>query len=229
MSKEYSAVAFIPFKEKSERVPGKNFRELEGKPLYQYIIENAKKSKSIEEVFVCTNSESAKKSVRDLGAQILDCPDWYFEGSITGDKLLSYPAEKINSGVYVQLFVTAPFLRPETIDKSVQILEESTDYDSVLTVLKRNEWVWYKGNPITYYPGNLPRSQDAYPIMVETTGLYACKNNVATELKRRVGNKPYFLEVDRVEGWDIDEPLDFKLAELFMKNIKDIKNAGIIS
>lgn len=224
MTEKYSSVAVIPFKENSERVPGKNFKNLGGKPLYQHIIQKALKS-NLEKIFICTNSESAKEEVKKMGPRIevLACPDWYFGKAVTGDKLLSIPAKAIDADIYVQLFATAPFLRAETIDMAISTLQERTEYDSVLTVVPKHDWVWYKGQPITYYPGNLPRSQDASPIIVESTGLYAMTKDALLSLQRRVGNHPYFLEVDEIEGWDIDTPLQFKLAELFIQNIPEME------
>src|SRR5205814_1036911 len=121
----------------------------------------------------------------------------------------------IDADIYVQLFVTAPFLTSDTINKAIKILEE-TKHDSVFTVNRKHDWAWFNGKPITYFPGNLPRSQDAIPLMVETTGLYAVTKDAMQNYRRRVGNNPFMLEVDEVEGWDIDEPLDFYLAELFL-------------
>ncbi|MBT3397444.1 hypothetical protein HOA55_00375 [archaeon] len=219
---KYHAVGIIAFKENSERVIGKNLRILEGKPLYKYIIEKALKS-NLEKVYVITNCQAVKEEIAAMGAENLEVPDWYFEKNITGDKMISYPAEVINADIYLQLFVTAPFLTSESINKSINILEE-TNHDSVFTVNKRHDWAWHGGRPITYYPGNLPRSQDAVPLMIETTGLYGITKKALEEFKRRVGNRPYMLEIDQIEGWDIDEPLDFALAELFMKNISKMKD-----
>jgi len=229
---KYHSVGIIAFKEASERVVGKNLRDIGGKPLYKHIIEKALNS-NLDKVFVITNSEIAKEEIRKMGAEVLEVPDWYFGKTITGDKMLTYPAELIDSDIYLQLFATAPFLSSETIDKSINILEE-TNHDSVFTVNKKHDWVWHNGRPITYYPGNLPRSQDAVPLMTETTGLYGMTKEALMTLRRRVGNSPFMLEIDHIEGWDIDEPLDFALAELFIDNIekmKDIsgKDYGIVS
>lgn len=218
---KFHSVGIIAFKEASERVVGKNLRDIGGKPLYKHIIEKALNSK-LDKVFVITNSEIAKEEIRRIGAEILEVPDWYFGKAITGDKMLTYPAELIDSDIYLQLFATAPFLTSETIDKSINILEE-TNHDSVFTVNKKHDWVWHNGRPITYYPGNLPRSQDAVPLMTETTGLYGMTKEALMTFKRRVGNNPFMLEVDHIEGWDIDEPLDFALAELFIDNIEKMK------
>jgi CMP-N-acetylneuraminic acid synthetase len=216
MNTRYNSVGIIPFKEVSTRVPEKNFRDLAGAPLYKHIIRKALAS-NLDKVFVCTNSSKAQEEAKKMGAEITD----YVEG--TGDKLIYLPSKKINSKIYVQLFATAPFLRSETINEAIKILEQNKEYDSVFTIKKRHEWAWYRGSPITYYPGNLPRSQDAHPLQIESTGLYAITNKALKEYKRRVGNKPYMLEIDLIEGWDIDEPLEFKIAEAFIKDIDQIQ------
>ena len=53
--RKYHAVGVIAFKEVSERVPGKNSRDLGNKPLYKHIVEKALKSR-LDKVFVITNS-----------------------------------------------------------------------------------------------------------------------------------------------------------------------------
>jgi len=219
---KYHSVGVIAFKENSERIIGKNLRNLGDKPLYKYIIEKALAS-NLDKVFVITNCDAVKNEIVKMGAENLEVPDWYFEKKITGDLMISYPSGIIDSDIYLQLFVTAPFLSSETIDKAIEILDE-TNHDSVFTVNKKHAWVWFNNRPITYYPGNLPRSQDATPLIIETTGLYGITKDVVRSLKRRVGNNPYMLEVDQIEGWDIDEPLDFALAELFFDNVLKMRN-----
>ena len=48
---------FIPIKSNSERVPGKNFRLLNGKKLYEYICEHIKEADVFDDIFIDTNSE----------------------------------------------------------------------------------------------------------------------------------------------------------------------------
>ena len=172
-------------------------------------------------IFVITDDEEARKKISsECGkVHIFDCPSWYFKSNITGDKMISYPAEQIDANIYVQLFATAPFLKSKTINKSISILENDKQYDSVFTVIEKHDWVWYKNKPITYTPGNLPRSQDAVPLMIESTGLYAINKAALRSLKRRVGDKPYMLKVNEIEGLDIDTTFDFFMAEIIMKNI----------
>ena len=58
---------FIPIKSNSERVPGKNFRVLNGKKLYEYICENVKKAEAFDDVFVDTNSEEIMDYAKKMG------------------------------------------------------------------------------------------------------------------------------------------------------------------
>ncbi|MFA5953742.1 MAG: hypothetical protein WC812_04070 [Candidatus Pacearchaeota archaeon] len=218
----YESVGIIAFKSRSERIPEKNLKNLGEKPLYYYMIKKALLS-NLDKIFVITDAnDNIKEEIKEMGAEIFEVPNYYFERDITGDKMLTIPFEKIDADIYVQLFVTAPFLRVETINEAIKILKEN-EHDSIFTINTRHDWIWYNGNPITYFPGKLPRSQDATPIKVETTGLYAIKKEALKELKRRIGNYPYMLEVDDIEGLDLDNPLDFLKAELFFENRDRIK------
>ena len=60
--------------------------------------------------------------------------------------------------------------------------------NSILTSCKIYSWFWFKNKPVNYKPAILPRSQDAKPIIVETTGLYGIKSsalkNINVELEK---------------------------------------------
>ena len=67
--------------------------------------------------------------------------------------------------------------------------------DSILTCKKIFSWFWFKKKPINYKPQKLPRSQDALPVVQETTGLYGIRRNALIKYKCRIGKKPIFFEV----------------------------------
>ena len=62
-----SVACFIPIKANSERVPGKNFRVLNGKKLYQYICESIKAADSFDKVYVDTNSDEIAVYAKSMG------------------------------------------------------------------------------------------------------------------------------------------------------------------
>ena len=63
--------AFIPIKSNSERVPGKNFRALNGEPLYKYIISSAVTSNSFNNIFVDTDSDEIKDYALSLKLNVI--------------------------------------------------------------------------------------------------------------------------------------------------------------
>ena len=79
-------------------------------------------------------------------------------------------------------------------------------------------WFWFKDKPVNYNPKILPRSQDARPIVVETTGLYGIKKNAIKKQRCRIGKKPFFYKVSEEESLDIDNSEDIKSLKYHVKN-----------
>ena len=105
-------------------------------------------------------------------------------------------------------------LKPETIRECVDKLTHSSKHDSILTATEEYGWFWYKDQPVNYQPNILPRSQDATPVVKETTGLYGISKRAYERYRCRVGATPYFYIIrDRKECIDLDTLEDFNLAE----------------
>ena len=47
-----NSVCFIPIKKRSTRVPSKNLRRLNGKPLFKYIVDVAKQSEAFDDIYI---------------------------------------------------------------------------------------------------------------------------------------------------------------------------------
>ena len=73
--------------------------------------------------------------------------------------------------------------------------------------------------PVNYNPKVLPRSQDAVPLVLETTALYGIKKNALMKHRCRIGKKPYFFEVSDEEALDLDNEKDFEYLEYYVRKI----------
>ena len=208
----YETVAIIPIKTHSERYERKNFRLLEGKPLYRFFLEKMDRC-DFDKVFVDTDSDEIKQYTREAGYQVIDRIPELTKRDANGNDLLLYESTLVESKVYFQLFITAPFLRTDTINQAIKIMREKGSYDSLFTAYEMYTWFWYEGRPVNYDPKILPRSQDATPVVRETTGLYAIRKNALDKYKCRIGERPYMLFVDYVESIDLDNAIDFATAE----------------
>lgn len=205
---------FIPIKSNSERVPGKNFRILNGKKLYQFICEHAKQAQIFDEIYIDTNSDEIMQYAKKQGLQTIQREEHLASNSANGNDLLVHHQELFPQyDYYFQAFATAPFLQAETIRKCVENLICVNRYDSCFTAVENHGFYWLAGNPVNYRPGILPRSQDMLPVIEETTGLYGITGESLARYKSRIGRNPYIHKVSKFEAVDINTEEDLKVAE----------------
>ena len=209
-------VVIIPIKQKSERVPKKNLRLVSEKPLYQYLLDKLS-SCNFDEVFIDSDSEEIRDYSQNKGYQFIQRKPELSKNTANGNDLLNYHAKIIESDYYFQLFVTSPLLKIETINNCIEILHTNQKYDSIFTTKSIYTWFWFDGQPINYNPHILPRSQDAKPITMETTGLYGIKRQSLLKNKARIGLAPYFYDVTDAEAIDLDNEFDFQFLEFYVQ------------
>ena len=209
-------VAIIPIKKKSKRVKRKNFRKFNNKPLYQTIIEKVLKCNFFE-VYVDSDSLEIKEYCLKNKINFIKRKIELKKDNANGNDLLNYHSKIIDADIYFQIFVTSPLTSIETINNCIKIIKEKKNIDSILTIKKIYSWFWYKSKPINYNPKSLPRSQDATPVIQETTALYGIKKDALKKLKCRIGKKPFFYEVSDIEAIDLDTENDFKILNKISK------------
>ena len=218
----------VPVKARSStRVPNKNFRDLAGKMLSYWLLD--------ELVEHCPNDwdiyiDSEKESVMDLFRDRYKGrikfhwrTDWFAQDQANGNHFLhQFAVCNPNYDIYVQTFVTAVTLSGQIILESLQALASATDqYDSVLLVTEENGWYWFNSKALNYVPelpDGLPRSQDA-TVLKETTGLYAITRDTLFRTGCRIGHHPLFYKVDRKYALDIDTMEDFIEAQRILSSM----------
>lgn len=222
-----STACFIPIKANSERVPGKNFRVLNGKKLYEYIIEHSLEADAFDDIIIDTNSDEIKKFAEKLGCKVIERREELARNTANGNDLLNYHFEKFPEyDYYFQLFATAPYLQPSSIKACVDKLTNSNEYDSCFTAIKHQGFFWLNNTSINYRPCILPRSQDMLPVVEETTGLYGITRQALVKYRCRIGAKPYIHFVSKFEAVDINTEEDLKLAEKVGREYWGISESG---
>ncbi len=219
-------VALIPIKLNSQRLPHKNILDLSGKPLCTYMTENLLKVKKIDEIYVYCSDEEIMNYMPN-GVKFLKRNEYLDGDLVKGQEIYESFIKEVDADVYILAHVTAPFIKSESISNALdKVLDEN--YDSAMSVRKIKTFVWYKGETLNYKLEDIPRTQDIEPIYYETSAFFIFKKEVFTEMnKRRIGNKPYFQEIDDVEAIDIDYLEDFKFAQTIMNSLKNKKEEEI--
>ncbi len=226
-------IALLPMKGDSERVPNKNMRDFNDRPLYHAIMHTLLKSKYIEKVVINTDSEiiteDAKKNFGE-SVIIIDRPKEIQGGDVSMNVIINYDLSKVNGDHFLQTHSTNPLLRVETLDKAIETYFENLEkYDSLFSVTRVQTRFYDKNaNPINHNPKELLRTQDLEPLYEENSNFYIfSKESFKNAGNRRIGLKPQIFEVNKLEAVDIDEPEDFILAEILYQNrdkiFKEIK------
>lgn len=221
----------IPIKSRtSTRVPNKNFRDLNGKPFFSWIIDEILKIDRHDiDIYIDSEDESAFQiiqkhySEKSPKLKFHQRHEWLASDNANGNHLLSnFAAHHADYDIYTQAFVTAVTLKTIVIKEALDAFLANLDqYDSMTLVHPENGWVWYNGKAVNYYPNlpnGLPRSQDAQ-YLKETTGLYCITRDALFKTSCRVGEKPLLYEVDSFSAVDIDTMEDFRNAETLLKEL----------
>ena len=216
----------LPMKRNSERVPNKNLKLFNGKPLFQAVIDELIKSKYINKVIINTDSdliaESAVNVYKDF-VHIHKRPKNIQGDFVSMNKIIEYDLNNSDSDIYIQTHSTSPLLAIRSIDAAIEkMISKATDFDSIFSVTKIQTRFYDKnGNPFNHDPKELLRTQDLEPLFEENSGFYIfTKDSFKNADNKRIGLNPLMFEIDKIEAIDIDKPSDFIIAESLYKLIK---------
>ncbi|MDX1579926.1 MAG: acylneuraminate cytidylyltransferase family protein, partial [Gemmatimonadota bacterium] len=206
-----STVALMPLKAHSERVPGKNFRDLAGKPLFRWMLDTLLSVEAIDAVVINTDAralllehglrEGPRVVLRDRAPEL--CGDMVSMNRVLADDVGATDAER-----YLMTHVTNPLLGAQTIREALSRFEAS-DHDSLFSVT-RVQTRFYRADlsPVNHDPALLQRTQDLEPWFEENSCLYVFGRESFLASGARIGARPMMFETPRLESIDIDEPAD---------------------
>jgi CMP-N-acetylneuraminic acid synthetase len=205
----------------SERVPGKNYREMAGKPLYFHILTALQATPEIAEAVVDTDSPDIMAGLREHfpDVRILERPEKLRDGMIPMNDILLYDTSQVEGDYYLQTHSTNPLLKAKTISKAIQTFIQSRDtHDSLFSVTRLQTRLYDKdGKAVNHNPDELLRTQDLPPIYEENSCIYIFDRQTLKARGHRLGKNPLMFEIDPIEAWDIDVELDFLLADYLMR------------
>jgi N-acylneuraminate cytidylyltransferase len=230
------AVALIPARAGSKRVPDKNIRPLAGHPLIAYTIAAARESGVFTDIVVSTDSEAYADVARHYGADV----PFLRPAAIAGDHspdiewvehaLQRLAAEGREYDCFSLLRPTSPFRRAATIVRAWGEFRAEEGVDSLRAVEKCQQhpgkmWV-VRGRRMTPLlplgPADQPWHSSQYPslpaVYVQNASLEIAWTRVVFQERTIAGNvlMPFFTE--GLEGFDVNRPYDWELAEQLVQN-----------
>jgi CMP-N-acetylneuraminic acid synthetase len=217
-------VALVPMRHHSQRVPGKNYRPLAGKPLFHHILETLLAVPEIDRAVVDTDSEPVMEGLRRDFPQviIINRPENLRADDVPMNDILLHDTEQVQADFYLQTHSTNPLLRPGTVSRAIKtFLAAYPARDSLFSVTRWQTRLYDQhGRAINHDPSVLIQTQDLPPVYEENSCLYLFTRQNLLERHHRIGERPILFEIDPAEAWDIDEELDFAVTDFLMRQSK---------
>ena len=221
--------AFIFARGGSKGVPGKNIKEICGKPLIAYSIEIAKEIESIEKIFVSTEDDNIATMAKEFGADIIprphdlaqdDSPEW-----LAWQHAVKWLEEKGESfDIFVSLPTTSPLRNKKDITQCLTSLDKKTDVVVGVTEAARSPWFnmvqqdsdgflkVLMENEKTYI-----RRQDTPKIYDMTTVAYVSTPEFILSADSLFEGRVKAVNIPRERAIDIDTEIDFMIADTIIK------------
>jgi CMP-N-acetylneuraminic acid synthetase len=218
-------LAIIPARGGSKRLPRKNVLDLAGKPLIVWSIEAGLQSKYIDKVVVSSDDEEILNISKKTGAEILKRPEILASDTASTFDTIKHTIDNIKGYEYVVLLqVTSPLRSAKQIDQAIELLEEK-NADAVVSVCEMEHsplWSNTLDDSLSmenFLPEEIlnKRSQDLETYFRLNGAIYICKTEKFLEEKSFFLKKNIFAYVmSREYSVDIDEEIDFKMAEVLI-------------
>ena len=200
-------VAFVPIRLNNERLPNKNILRLGFTPMCWHIFDTLLKL-DLDKVYVYCSDQSIKNYIPE-GVEFLERSTALDTSVTKGLEIYKSFVQEVKADVYVLAHATSPFLTSNSINRGLNAIDEG--YDSAFTVSRQQTFAWFQNKPINYQPTDIPRTQDIEPVFIETSGAYIFTKDVI-DSSRRIGDRPFLIELNPMEAIDIDTQEDFDLA-----------------
>jgi CMP-N,N'-diacetyllegionaminic acid synthase len=226
-----SAVALIPARHGSKRVPGKNVRLLNGHPSLAYTIAPALESGVFESVIVSTDSEEIADMARHYGAEVPFLRPAAFASDTSPDiEWLDYTVRTLAEhgrrwDAFSLLRPTSPFRTAGTIRRAWARFTGQEGVDSLRAIEKCTQhpgkmWVVRGDRMQPLMPldnGGVPWHSTPYqalpPVYVQNASLEIAWTRVVLEKRSIAGDVLVPFITDGYEGFDINDATDWMVAE----------------
>jgi len=160
----------------SKGIPRKNLVNICGNPLLYYVLNSAKNSKFIEQVWVSTEDEEIKNYALSQGASVSDRKPELAQDSSKCEDVLKEFTKNVEYDILCFIQTTSPLVLSEDIDRAISLVL-SGEYDSVVATTVET-WVprWRKEGdsivPHEWDPTNRPRRQEMPELLIENGSFY---------------------------------------------------------
>lgn len=217
-------IAFVPVRGGSKSIPGKNIKILCGKPLVYWVIKELSDTKIVDEIIVATDSIEIRNVVNNFKFSKVRLYDRKTENAndmaSTESVMLEYIeyAKLKDDTTFMTVQATSPFTQKLHFEEAIREYEKSNN-DSIVSCSRIKRFFWSEhGEAQNYDYRNRPRRQDFVGQLVENGAIYINSVKNIKLNKNRLSGKIGIYEMPEYTATEIDDELDWIMAEKIMFN-----------
>lgn len=219
-------IAIIPARGGSKRIPHKNIRDFNGRPVIAYAIEAAKKSNLFDTVMVSTDDHGIADIAARYGAEVpfmrsaTTADDNATTADVLREVLTAYAEQGETFDIACCIYPTAPLLTRERLREAMELMEESDEPDVVMPIVRfsyppQRAFVMKDGYLTMAKPQNRDvRSQDLEPLYHDAGQFYLFRTESFLKDGQLLTGNVRAMELPELEVQDIDSETDWAMAEL---------------
>jgi len=207
----------LPLKKRSLRLPNKNILDLNGKPLFNHILETLGNVPSIDKLCIFSSSKFYEPYLmnQEINFTHIQRSTTLDQDNCSINEVIREFIKVEDADVYVLAHATSPFLSANSIEECINSVT-SGEFDSAFPASSICKFAWFRGESLNYKLGQeLKPTSELEPIFVEQGGLYVFTKEVFKTTNSRVGLKPFVKIIDFPESIDIDYKIDLDIANKF--------------
>jgi len=221
-------LAIVPARGGSLSLKNKNIKLFCGKPLIYYAIKNALMSKYIYKVVVSTDSKKIAEIALKYGAEV----PFFRPKKLSDNKAKIIDAFKFtikklkkeyDTNHFISLAPTSPLTEVEDINRSIELYFRKKAKTLISVAKNTKPLEWYlekkKNNKITPFIKKTFKAnrQDTKQLYIPNGAIYIFNSNHLIKNKTYLNNSTYAYVMPKVKSIDIDDKIDFQIAEDFYR------------
>ena len=196
----------------SVRITNKNIKNFGGSSLLEIKIKQL--LQVVPQVYVNSDSESILEIADKSGAIPVLRDSKYATSEVSINEVYAEVTKPVPHEHILFAHVTSPLVKIPTIQHCInQYNNLPVEFDSVCTVQLLKKFIWYKGKSVNYDSSKMPRSQDLPNYHMIAFAINILPKELLLNLKNIVTNNYFPIELDEIEAMDIDDKIEFELAE----------------
>ena len=219
--------AILPLKEKSQRIPNKNFKIFNGKPLFFWILDRLLSIHEITEIIIDTDNKAKVLSYKITNTERIKVKERSKDligDDVSMNKIISHNIQYCKSNFILMTHSTNPLLSSRYIKSLMKDFvkgEKNKKFDSIFTVNEIQSRLYDDLiNPINHNPSILSQTQDLQKVYEENSNLYLFTKESFKKSQNRIGLNPAIRVTPKLESIDIDFPEQWQIAEIIAENLK---------